>query len=129
MYFVLFLKLFFSFWDAVLTNLFCGTFGEKPNLWSSLRICTSWYLTPAFCWMRSITCLKSQPVLLFDSSCMILSVVSLDTIEGFPLLGLSLRPFIPSSSYLLPFIGPSSSIYGVPKLQTQYAVCQMMLWL
>src|SRR5580765_7292406 len=64
-------------------------------------MCTSWYFTPVLFWTRSITCLKSHPVLLSDSSCFILPISSFGMAEGFPLLCLSLRPSIPSSPYLL----------------------------
>ncbi len=89
--FVSFLKLFFSSLDIPLTNLFYGIFGEKSHLGSNLRMYTLSYLIPVLFWTRSVTCLLFHPILLSDSSCLISPLTSFDTVDGFPLLGLSLR--------------------------------------
>ena len=69
----LFECLFLSSFDAVFTTLFCGTFAQKPHLWSRVCryvLCGILHLC-LFIDNIHITCLACQPALFSDNSCLI----------------------------------------------------------
>ena len=115
--------------------LFPGGCSHKPLL-RHLRFKTPFVKQPAdvhfmvpdrvLFWIMFVTCLKSHPVLLSDSSCFILSISSFGMAGGFPLLGLSLRPSILRPCIFCAICRPTILPCVVPLPPIQYAVCQMI---